>query len=133
MEAFEDQPSEPQPPVAVYSVLTPSPSQSKKMRWIFFAAGFFGFYVVNGIAYVFSVILAIFLNQQFPNASFLATLLNLLCTVGNFVGVIVLSIIPKTRWIGFGILAAMAFSFALSILAGIVLTVVCFMILANPN
>jgi hypothetical protein len=46
--------------------------------------------------------------------------------VGNLAAVIALSLIPKTRWIGLGILAAMAVSFVLTIIAGIVFTVICF-------
>ena len=65
-------------------------------------------------------------NNQFPILGDIAQVAGVLCMFGNLAAVIALSLIPKTRWIGLGILAAMAVSFVLTIIAGIVFTIICF-------
>ena len=135
---MSDQPTNGLPAAAPNSV-NPLPSGQdskktafKKAKWGHFFAGFFGLYILNGIYLPLSIWLPSVLNISSDTQVTVFLISGSLCTLVNLGLIIGLCIIRKTRWIGFGILAAVAFGFILSILAGIFVAAICFTSTGSP-
>jgi hypothetical protein len=126
------QPETPPPPI-ITGGQAPAPLQSQKTRWTLFAAGFVFFFLANGL----SLAISIFSRNLIPDMnSFINAAISLsgtLCFVFDLLLIIVLTLIPKTRWFAFGFLAAMGVSFLLTLLAGVIFMVYCFYTLSNPS
>jgi hypothetical protein len=81
-----------------------------------FWAGFFGWWIVNGLLYF----LLLFIQSE------LYTTFSCLIFIGNIVALVALSRSPKYKRVATGILGAFAAAFALTLLAAILLFVYCF-------
>jgi hypothetical protein len=90
----------------------------KRRNWRFFAFGFIGWYLVNGVIWVLPG------NNEF----------NLLLTLpANILILIILAIIKRTRWIAFGMLTAIALNFLISLVLGLFNQAVCLVPFFSPK
>ncbi len=95
---------------------------SRFNKWIFFAIGFFGWYLVNGLVWLL-LGADIGFSQYFDeNLIFF----NLLLWPVNLIATIILAVIRKTRMIGFGVLGALVLNILISLVIGIVMDGLCF-------
>jgi hypothetical protein len=98
---------------------------TKKQKFLRIAIGFIGFYLANGIM-TGAWLLAVRLQpSNFPDLTQVVWLFSLLPFLVNVGGLILFAVIKATRWVAFGILMAMAFAFALTVIAGIFFFVSC--------
>jgi hypothetical protein len=93
--------------------LPASPKPGRK-QWIMFAAGFLGWYLINGPFWL-----------LFPVGKGENIILGILTLPANVIVLTILSSVKGTRWIGFGILAAIAFNLVISLIMGLVVQGLC--------
>jgi hypothetical protein len=81
-------------------------------KWLLFITGFLGWFVVAGL---------LFYQQGYQ-----IYMLNLICFPVTIISVIGLAIIRDSRWFAFGILAALAVNFIISLILGVMENGLCF-------
>lgn len=98
----------------------PEPEMDAKTKWIMFASGFLGWYLVTGAIW-FAI------NPKFSGYDGAYGLfINLLCLPANMIALLILAINRSTRRIAFGILVAMALNFFISLALGLTYNGPCF-------
>ena len=103
----------------------PAAALTKKQKFLRIAIGFVGFYLVNGIMTGVWLLASGLLATSLPDLSQFGWIFSFLPFLVNVGSLILLSVIKATRWVAIGILLAMAFAFALSVIAGIFFFVYC--------
>lgn len=99
-----------------------NPTDQKRKYWLFFAIGFIGWYLMNGIIWA----LAPF-SKNFNSYNVVLTL------PGNILVLLILATIKRTRWIAFGMLAAIALNFLISLVLGLFNQAVCLVPFFSPK
>lgn len=103
------------------------PPLSRNQKISRFLIGFLGWYILNGLYWYITEPHGLDGDSTFTGANFYAVLsINLFLFPSNLLALIVLSTIPPTRWVGFGILIALALNLAISIVEGVAFNGWCF-------
>ncbi len=111
------------------SAVPPQPAPlTRRGKILRLLAGFFGFFLVNGLLALLGWGMALL-----PQLAPLVALYGILVNLANVVGLIVLAVLKPTRWFALGILAALVFLFVLSLLAGLLFAAYCFFVLAGQQ
>jgi len=92
-----------------------APQLDNRRKWLLFAVGFLGWYLVNGLIWL------ILLRASGSNG-----FENLLICPANGILLVILGINRPTRFVALGILVALAANFVISIIAGLVFNAQCF-------
>lgn len=99
-----------------------TPPISPLRKWAYFAIGFIGWYLVNGL--LFLLLGAKLGFSDLTNEALL--FVNLIIFPANLIITIILTVMRSTRIIGFGILSALGLNLLISLIMGIFLKGVCF-------
>ena len=110
---------EPQELLEAPEILEENIRPDPRVKWILFAVGFFGWYIFNTKAW-FSVM------ENGPDKQGYYPLFNLVMLPANLLILFILAKIHRTRWAAFGILAAVAVNFLISLILGLGNNAICF-------
>ena len=92
----------------------PAPPMTPQPKWLLFAAGLLGWYLVNGLIW-----LMMLRSPFYPGWLDTYGFPNLILLPLNLIILVVLAIIKRTRMIAFGILAALALNIVISLVIGL--------------
>ena len=96
--------------------------------------GVVGFFVINGVLVCSSSLLGGLVNNSSLDFNIIETITFILACIPFLINIGLIIYFAFTRaWIALGMLAALAVLFALAIVAGIFLTIACFVMLAGSH